>query len=79
VSPKSGAPLEVLRGDELKVVVPQPGLDLERLATLEFGAHLLQPMDGPNIEANVQWALQACLRDPRWKLSLQVHKFLGIR
>ena len=79
VSPKAGAPLEVLTGDELKVVVPQPGLDLERLATLDFGAHLLQPMDGPDIEANVQWALQACLRDPRWKLSLQVHKALGIR
>ena len=79
VSPKSGVPLEVTSGDELKVVVPQPGLDLGSLAALEFGAHLLQPMDGPDLAANVQWALQACLRDPRWKLSLQVHKVLGIR
>ena len=79
VSPKAGAPLNVRHGDELKVVVPQPGLDLEALALLDFGAHLLQPMDGPDRDRNTKWAVEACLRDPRWKLSIQAHKVIGIR
>jgi len=79
VSPKAGAMLEVRAGDELKVVVPQEGLDLEALAALDFGAHLLQPMDGPRLRENTQWAIEACLRDPRWKLSIQTHKVIGIR
>jgi 7-carboxy-7-deazaguanine synthase (Cx14CxxC type) len=79
VSPKAGAPLTVRSGDELKVVVPQPGLDLDQLARLDFGAHLLQPMDGPNLRENTRWAIDACLRDPRWKLSIQTHKVIGIR
>ena len=79
VSPKAGASLVVRSGDELKVVVPQAGLDLELLAELEFGAHLLQPMDGPMLRENTRWAVDACLRDPRWKLSIQSHKVIGIR
>jgi 7-carboxy-7-deazaguanine synthase (Cx14CxxC type) len=79
VSPKAGAPLTVTSGDELKVVVPQPGLDLDQLARLDFGARLLQPMDGPNLRENTRWAVEACLRDPRWRLSLQTHKVIGIR
>ena len=79
VSPKAGAQLVVRRGDELKVVVPQEGLDLEALAGLEFAVHSLQPMDGPRIRENTAWAVEACLRDPRWKLSLQTHKVIGIR
>jgi 7-carboxy-7-deazaguanine synthase len=79
VSPKAGAVLVVRRGDELKVVVPQEGLDLEALAGMEFGVHSLQPMDGPRLKENTAWAVNACLRDPRWKLSLQTHKVIGIR
>jgi 7-carboxy-7-deazaguanine synthase (Cx14CxxC type) len=79
VSPKAGAPLRQCRGDELKVVVPQPGLDLEALASLEFRHRLLQPMDGPERVANTAWALAHCLADPRWRLSLQTHKILNIR
>ena len=79
VSPKAGAPLEVRSGNELKVVVPQDGLDLEALAGLDFGAFLLQPMDGPLLRENTQWAIDTCLKDPRWKLSIQTHKVLGIR
>ena len=79
VSPKAGAELVVRRGDELKVVVPQEGLDLDALAELEFGVHSLQPMDGPRARENTAWAVQACLEDPRWKLSLQTHKVIGIR
>ena len=79
VSPKAGAPLVQRSGHEIKVVVPQPGLDLDELAGLDFTQRLLQPMDGPLLRDNTAWALQRCLRDPRWRLSLQTHKLLGIR
>jgi len=79
VSPKAGAPLKQTRGNELKVVVPQPGLSLDELATLDFERHYLQPMDGPDAAANTQWAIAQCLRDPRWRLSGQTHKVIGIR
>ena len=79
VSPKAGAPLVQRSGQEIKVVVPQPGLDLDQLAGLDFGHRLLQPMDGPLRRENTEWALRQCLRDPRWRLSLQTHKLLGIR
>ena len=79
VSPKAGAQLKQLRGNELKVVVPQVGQDLEQLAQLHFDCHLLQPMDGPSVRRNTERAVEMCLRDPRWSLSLQTHKALGIR
>jgi 7-carboxy-7-deazaguanine synthase (Cx14CxxC type) len=79
VSPKAGAPLKQTRGDELKVVVPQPGLSLDELAGLPFERFLLQPMDGPQLAANTAWAVEQCLRDPRWRLSVQTHKVIGIR
>jgi 7-carboxy-7-deazaguanine synthase len=79
VSPKAGAPLQQTRGQELKVVVPQPGLDLDALATLDFAHHFLQPMDGPDAKRNTQWAIDRCLHDPRWRLSVQTHKVLDIR
>lgn len=79
VSPKQGAPLRQREGQELKVVVPQPGLDLDTLAALGFEHHLLQPMDGPLRAAHERLAIELCLRDPRWRLSVQTHKVLGIR
>lgn len=79
VSPKAGAPLVQRSGQELKVVVPQPGIDLAELETLDFEHHRVQPMDGPQREANTEWAVQWCLQHPRWQLSLQTHKYLGIR
>jgi 7-carboxy-7-deazaguanine synthase len=78
VSPKSGAPLVVQGGDELKLVFPQAGADPSRFETLEFGQFFLQPMDGPAREANTAAALRYCLAHPRWRLSLQTHKLLGI-
>lgn len=59
--------------------MPQEGLDLEELVALEFGQHLLQPMDGPLLRENTQWAIRRCLDDPRWRLSVQTHKMVGIR
>lgn len=79
VSPKAGAPLRQSSGQELKVVVPQPGLELDALAGLAFEHRFLQPMDGAAAARNTQWAIAHCLRDPRWRLSMQTHKYLGIR
>jgi 7-carboxy-7-deazaguanine synthase len=78
VSPKAGAPLVVDRGDELKLVFPQDGAEPERFATLPFRHFFLQPMDGPLREANTAAAVRYCLSHPRWRLSLQTHKLLGI-
>lgn len=79
VSPKAGSVLVQTRGHELKVVVPQAGLVLSELAALPFDHHYLQPMDGPLARPNTRWAIDQCLADPRWRLSVQTHKALGIR
>lgn len=78
VSPKAEAPLVINAGDELKLVYPQDGAEPERFAHLDFRYFFLQPMDGPDREANTRAALHYCLRHPQWRLSLQLHKFLGI-
>ncbi|WP_428422331.1 7-carboxy-7-deazaguanine synthase [Methylibium sp.] len=79
VSPKAGAPLLQRSGQELKVVVPQRGIDLGEFDALDFAQRRVQPMDGPDLAANTDWAVRWCLAHPRWQLSLQTHKLLGIR
>jgi 7-carboxy-7-deazaguanine synthase (Cx14CxxC type) len=78
VSPKAGAELRQTTGDELKLVYPQSGADPGRFEALAFRHFFLQPMDGPRLAANTQLALGYCLEHPRWRLSLQTHKLLGI-
>jgi 7-carboxy-7-deazaguanine synthase len=78
VSPKAGTELVIRSGDELKLVFPQPGADPAEFEGLAFRHFFLQPMDGPDREANTAAALQYCLAHPRWRLSLQTHKLLGI-
>jgi 7-carboxy-7-deazaguanine synthase len=78
MSPKAGATTVVTAGDELKLVYPQEGAEPERYVGLPFHHFFLQPMDGPAREANTRAALQYCLAHPRWRLSLQTHKLLGI-
>jgi len=78
VSPKADAPLVVTRGDELKLVYPQEGGEPSRYERLGFRHFFLQPMDGPARDANTRAALNYCLAHPRWRLSLQTHKLLGI-
>lgn len=78
VSPKAGAPLVVTSGDELKLVFPQPGADPGRFEHLNFRSLRLQPMDGPDREANTRAAVAYCLNHPQWSLSVQTHKWLGI-
>lgn len=79
VSPKARAELVVRRGDELKLVYPQDGVDPERYTELDFRHFFLQPMDGPDVEANTAAAIDYCLRHPHWRLSMQTHKVLGLR
>lgn len=79
VSPKARAPFVLTHGDELKVVFPQPDLDPARFASLDFEHFFLQPMDGPQREANTRAAIDYCLAHPRWRVSIQTHKLLGIR
>ena len=79
VSPKARAELVVANGNELKLVYPQGGGEPERYEGLAFDHFFLQPMDGPNLVDNVRQAVQYCLVHPRWRLSLQTHKLLGIR
>lgn len=79
VSPKADAPLALLRGDELKLVYPQAAAPPERFTSMAFRHFFLQPMDGPDVEANTRAALAYCLAHPRWRLSLQTHKMLAIR
>ena len=79
VSPKAGAPLVQDTGDELKLVFPQAGADPADFEGLDFKHFFLQPMDGPERERNTAAALRYCLEHPRWRLSLQTHKLLGIR
>jgi 7-carboxy-7-deazaguanine synthase (Cx14CxxC type) len=78
VSPKGGAPLAQTSGDELKLVFPQAGVDPARFEGLAFRRFLLQPMDGPDRAANTEAAIAYCLAHPRWRLSVQTHKYLGI-
>ena len=78
VSPKAGAPLRQRSGDELKLVYPQAGLAPGDLDGLAFDHWWLQPMDGPDVAANTGAAVDYCLRNPKWSLSLQTHKLIGI-
>lgn len=79
VSPKADAEIVLKSGDELKLVFPQPGVDPAAFETLAFRHFALQPMDGPDRARNTELAVQYCLAHPRWRLSLQTHKLLGIR
>src|SRR5919201_7085859 len=71
VSPKAGAGLVVERGDELKIVVPQKGLDPLDFAHLAFRRFSVQPMDGPELARNTELAIAFCRAHPQWQLSLQ--------
>ncbi len=78
VSPKATAPVVLTAGDELKLVYPQADAPPERFVSLDFRYFFLQPMDGPDVQANTAAALRYCLAHPQWRLSLQTHKLIGI-
>ncbi len=78
VSPKADAPLVVTKGNELKVIVPQANQRLADLEKLNFEYFLVQPMDGPSRDINTKLAIDWCKRHPKWRLSMQTHKYLNI-
>jgi 7-carboxy-7-deazaguanine synthase len=79
VSPKANAPLVASSGSELKLVFPQEGIVPDDVQDLAFSHFWLQPMDGENLAANTAAAIAYCLDHPRWRLSIQTHKFVGLR
>ncbi|MFE9324132.1 7-carboxy-7-deazaguanine synthase [Nocardia sp. NPDC052278] len=79
VSPKAGADLVLTAGDELKLVFPQEEAPPELYESLDFSSLLLQPMDGPMLQENTKAAIEYCLQHPQWRLSVQTHKYIGIR
>jgi 7-carboxy-7-deazaguanine synthase len=78
VSPKANAPLVVTRGDELKVVYPQE-IDPSVYDKLDFANWFIQPKDGPDAAESLRASIQYCADHPKWRLSLQTHKLIGIR
>lgn len=78
VSPKANTEIVVHKGNELKLVVRQEGLEPEDVESWDFEHFYLQPMDGPMIKVHTAWAITYCLAHPKWKLSTQTHKWLGI-
>lgn len=79
ISPKADAPVVQTSGQELKLVFPQEKAMPDRFETLDFERFWLQPMDGPDRAANTAAALDYCLTHPRWRLSVQTHKYIGVR
>lgn len=78
VSPKAEAPFVQRKGDELKLVFPQQGMDPGQFTGLQFRHFFLQPMDGPERITNTEQAVRYCMQHPQWRLSLQTHKIVGI-
>jgi 7-carboxy-7-deazaguanine synthase (Cx14CxxC type) len=80
ISPKANAPVLQRSGHELKLVYPQaePETAPEKFEQMEFEHFSLQPLQDENWEENTQAAIQYCLDNPCWRLSLQTHKYLGI-
>lgn len=78
VSPKADAELVIVSGQELKLIYPQPLAQPERFQALDFEHFYLQPMDSPMVSTHQQEAVHYCLQNPKWQLSLQTHKILGI-
>jgi 7-carboxy-7-deazaguanine synthase (Cx14CxxC type) len=78
VSPKAGTTQRITAGDELKLIYPQPGAEPTNYERLDFRHFFLQPMDGPDLARNTRLAIDYCLAHPQWRVSLQMHKILGI-
>ncbi len=79
VSPKAGTEIVQRRGKELKLVWPQPGIDPSELEAWDFEHFMLQPMDGPTLASAREAAIDYILAHPKWRLSTQTHKVVGIR
>jgi 7-carboxy-7-deazaguanine synthase (Cx14CxxC type) len=78
VSPKAGTEVVQRSGDELKMVWPQPGIDLDALERWDFTHHFIQPMDCANKQAALDAAIALVMERPKWRLTLQAHKLIGM-
>lgn len=78
MSPKANTGIVVRQGDEIKIVLPQEGIDPQDFEQWNFNHYFIQPMDGPEITSNTAQAIRYCAQHPRWKLSVQTHKLLGM-
>jgi 7-carboxy-7-deazaguanine synthase len=78
VSPKAGTEVVQRQGDELKLVWPQPGIDPAELESWDFGHFLVQPMDCAEPKQAVEAAIALAMERPKWRLSLQAHKVVGL-
>ena len=78
VSPKADAKLTLTHGNELKLVYAQADAMPEKFEHLDFDHFFLQPMDGPDVAANTRQVVEYCKQHPRWRMSVQTHKLLGI-
>jgi 7-carboxy-7-deazaguanine synthase len=79
ISPKAGSEVVQRSGQELKLVWPQAGIDPAEVERWDFANHLLQPLDDPRAEANREACIAMVMERPRWRLTLQTHKMLGLR
>ena len=79
MSPKANTEIVLQKGNELKLVVRQEGISPEQFEHWDFDHFFLQPMDGPYLDIFTKWAIGYCLQHPKWRLSVQTHKIIGIR
>jgi 7-carboxy-7-deazaguanine synthase len=79
MSPKASTQIVVTKGNEIKVIYPQYGIDPKHFEDLDFKHFYIQPMDNEQQISNIRLAAEYCLQNPQWKLSLQMHKILGLR
>ena len=79
MSPKAGTEIKLKAGSEIKVVYPQKNLEPGEFSDLDFKNFFIQPMDSQELKANVAKSIKFCMDNPKWRLSLQTHKILGIR
>ena len=79
MSPKANTEIKLKKGNEIKVIFPQESLDPEKFSLFDFSEFYLQPMDSNKYQENLHATITYCQKNPKWKLSLQTHKILGIR
>ncbi len=79
MSPKANTEIKLKKGNEIKIIFPQESLNPEKFSLFDFSEFYLQPMDSNKYQENLNATITYCQKNPKWKLSLQTHKILGIR
>lgn len=78
MSPKANTDIVLTSGQEIKIVMPQEGIDPKGFENYSFNHFYIQPMDNEHQSENIQWCIDYCKQNPKWSLSLQTHKVMGI-